>query len=82
MLERAKTQLLNSGESISNIASDLGFKYPQNLSKLVKKKTRVSSSQFRNVKQTTIDKEQSLHTTTRWMFMMAKRHHATDATDT
>lgn len=49
VIERAKTQLLNSGEPISHIAYDLGFKYPQNLSKLFKKKTGVSPSQFRAI---------------------------------
>lgn len=48
VIERAKTQLLNSGESISHIAYDLGFEYPQNFSKLFKKKTGLSPSEFRD----------------------------------
>ena len=47
LIERAKTQLLNSGESISHIAYDLGFEYPQNFSKLFKKKTGISPTEFR-----------------------------------
>lgn len=49
VIERAKTQLLNSGESISHIAYDLGFEYPQNFSKLFKKKTGVSPTEFRGL---------------------------------
>ena len=48
VIERAKTQLLNSDESISQIAYGLGFKYPQNFSKLFKKKTGISPTEFRS----------------------------------
>ena len=49
VIERAKTQLLNSGESISHIAYDLGFEYPQNFSKMFKKKTGMSPTEFRSL---------------------------------
>lgn len=49
VIERAKNRLLNSVDSISQIAYDLGFEYPQNFSKIFKKKTGVSPSIFRNV---------------------------------
>jgi AraC-like DNA-binding protein len=49
VIERAKTQLLNTEASISHIAYDLGFEYPQNFSKLFKKKTGISPSEFRNM---------------------------------
>ena len=48
VIERAKTSLLNSGESISHIAYDLGFEYPQNFCKMFKKKTGMSPTEFRN----------------------------------
>ncbi len=47
LLEKAKTMLVHSHRSISEIAFDLGFEYPQNFSKLFKKKVGVSPSQFR-----------------------------------
>lgn len=49
VIEKAKTQLLNSVESISHIAYDLGFEYPQNFSKLFKKKTGLTPKAFRGV---------------------------------
>ncbi len=49
VIERAKTQLLNSSESINNIAYSLGFEYPQNFSKLFKKKAGISPKEFRSV---------------------------------
>ncbi len=49
VIDRAKTQLLNSGESISQIAYGLGFDYPQHFSKLFKKKTGMTPAEYRNV---------------------------------
>ena len=49
LIEKAKTNLLNSNLSISEIAFNLGFDYPQHFSKLFKNKTGVSPSQFRNL---------------------------------
>lgn len=49
VIERAKTQLLNTSESISHIAYDLGFEYPQNFSKLFKKKTGKSPTEYRDL---------------------------------
>ncbi len=49
VIERAKTQLLNSEESIGQIAYGLGFEYPQNFSKLFKKKVGMSPAVYRNV---------------------------------
>jgi AraC-like DNA-binding protein len=48
ILEKAKTALLNSSLSISEIAYSLGFGYPQHFSKLFKTKTGLSPSEYRN----------------------------------
>ena len=47
IIEKAKNRLLNSNESASEIAYDLGFEYPQYFSKLFKKKTTMSPNEFR-----------------------------------
>jgi AraC-like DNA-binding protein len=47
LLEKAKTLLVSSNKSINEIAYELGFEYPQNFSKLFKKKVGVSPTQFR-----------------------------------
>lgn len=49
IVDRAKTQLLNSGESISQIAYGLGFEYPQHFSKIFKAKTGMSPAEYRNL---------------------------------
>jgi AraC-like DNA-binding protein len=48
LLEIAKTKLLNSNLSINEIAYELGFEYPQNFSKLFKKKVGVTPTEFRS----------------------------------
>ena len=48
VIERAKTQLLNSNDQISQIAYGLGFEYPQHFSKLFKTKTGMSPAEYRN----------------------------------
>ena len=47
IIERAKTQLLNSNEQVSQIAYGLGFEYPQHFSKLFKAKTGMSPLDYR-----------------------------------
>lgn len=49
LIERAKTLLLNSSDSVGQIAFALGFEYPQNFSKLFKSKTGLSPSQYRDL---------------------------------
>lgn len=49
LIEKAKTTLLNSSFSISEIAFSLGFEYPQHFSKLFKVKVGVSPSEYRNM---------------------------------
>lgn len=49
VVDKAKTQLLGSSESISQIAYGLGFEYPQHFSKLFKRKTGVSPAEYRNL---------------------------------
>jgi AraC-like DNA-binding protein len=48
VLEKAKNLLLGSDKRINEIAFDLGFEYPQNFSKLFKKKLGISPTDFRN----------------------------------
>jgi AraC family transcriptional activator of pobA len=47
IIEKAKNKLLNSTESVSEIAYLLGFEYPQYFSKIFKKKTSMSPNRFR-----------------------------------
>ncbi|WP_196889193.1 helix-turn-helix domain-containing protein [Aureivirga sp. CE67] len=49
LIEKAKIILLNSNLSVSEIAYDLGFEYPQHFSKMFKSKTGMSPTQYRNV---------------------------------
>jgi AraC-like DNA-binding protein len=50
LLEQAKNLLVSSEKRINEIAYDLGFEYPQNFSKLFKKKVGLSPIDFRNEK--------------------------------
>lgn len=45
VIEKAKTKLI-SGESLTQIAYDLGFEYPQHLSRMFKKQTGETPSQY------------------------------------
>lgn len=47
LLEKAKTLLVRPDVNISEVACELGFEYPQNFSKLFKKKVGVSPTAFR-----------------------------------
>jgi len=49
LIERAKSSLLNSSDSISGIAFSLGFEYPQHFSNLFKSKTGFSPKEYRNL---------------------------------
>lgn len=49
LIEKAKTKLLNTTNSISEIANELGFEYPQYFSKIFKSKTGLSPVEYRNV---------------------------------
>lgn len=49
IIDKAKTNLLNSTDSISQIAFGLGFDYPQHFSKLFKSKTQMSPSEYRSL---------------------------------
>lgn len=48
IIELAKTQLLNSQHTVSELAYDLGFNYPHYFSRLFKKKTGESPQAFRS----------------------------------
>ena len=47
VINRAKDRLMESDKSISEIAYDLGFKYPHHLSRLFKKVTNSTPNEFR-----------------------------------
>ena len=50
LIEKAKTKILGTNNSISEIAYDFGFEYPQSFTKLFKSKTGYTPSQFRDLK--------------------------------
>lgn len=47
VIEQAKTALTNSTETVSEISHKLGFEYPNYFSRLFKRKTNLSPSQYR-----------------------------------
>ena len=49
LLEAAKVKVLDSSKSISEIAYELGFKYPQHFTRLFKQKVGVSPLEYRNL---------------------------------
>jgi AraC-like DNA-binding protein len=49
LIEKAKTALLSSNDSVSQIAFKLGFEYPQHFSKLFKVKTGLNPTEFRSL---------------------------------
>lgn len=49
IINRAKTTILGSNETISEIAYNLGFEHPQSFNKLFKARTGMSPSQYRNL---------------------------------
>lgn len=49
LIEEAKNSLLGSNKSVSEIAYELGFEYPQYFSKLFKQKTGTSPQEFRSL---------------------------------
>ena len=49
LIEKAKTRLLSSDSTVSEIAYELGFEYPQYFSKLFKMKIGISPSNYRSL---------------------------------
>jgi AraC-like DNA-binding protein len=49
VIEEAKNILLNSNQSVSEIAFHLGFEYPQYFSRLFKQKTGTTPLEYRNL---------------------------------
>jgi AraC-like DNA-binding protein len=49
LIDQAKNILMNSNKSVSEIAYDLGFEYPQYFSRLFKQKTGQTPGEFRNL---------------------------------
>ncbi|OYQ42503.1 AraC family transcriptional regulator [Flavobacterium cyanobacteriorum] len=49
ILEQAKYRLLNSNETVNEIAYSLGFEYPQYFNRFFKTKTGITPSSFRNL---------------------------------
>ncbi|QTN39784.1 AraC family transcriptional regulator [Cryomorphaceae bacterium] len=48
IIEKAKNRLLSSNQSVSEIAYDLGYAYPQSLNKIFKARVGVSPNQYRS----------------------------------
>ncbi|MEL7533039.1 MAG: helix-turn-helix transcriptional regulator [Bacteroidota bacterium] len=49
IIDKAKSKLLSSNQSVSEIAYALGFEYPQHFAKVFKNKTGISPSEYRKV---------------------------------
>ena len=49
IVRKAKNVLLNSKDSVSQIAYELGFEYPQSFTRMFKKKTGISPLEFRSL---------------------------------
>lgn len=49
IIEKAKTSILGSNHSITEIAYSLGFEYPQSFNKLFKARTGMSPSKYRSL---------------------------------
>lgn len=47
VIEKAKTELINTNKTISEIAFNLGFEYPQYFSRLFKNKTGKTPKEYR-----------------------------------
>ncbi|WP_317235385.1 helix-turn-helix domain-containing protein [Niabella ginsengisoli] len=48
-MDVAKERIFDVDKSISEIASELGFKYPQHFTRLFKNKVGVSPNEYRNL---------------------------------
>lgn len=49
IIEAAKEKIFDPNKSVSEIAYELGFKYPQHFSRMFKKETGIAPSEFRNL---------------------------------
>jgi len=49
IIDRAKSELLGTNQSVSEIAYNLGFEYPQHFAKVFKNKTGKSPTEFRKI---------------------------------
>ncbi|MGM5629892.1 AraC family transcriptional regulator [Apibacter raozihei] len=49
VIDLAKEKIFNVGKSISEVAYELGFKYPQHFTRLFKQKVGVSPNEYRNL---------------------------------
>ena len=49
IIRKAKNILLNSTQTVSEVAFSLGFEYPQSFTRMFKKKTGISPNQYRNL---------------------------------
>lgn len=49
IIEKAKEKMFDNNKSISQIANELGFEYPQHFTRMFKKKVGMSPKEFRNL---------------------------------
>lgn len=49
LINVAKEKISDTGKSISDVAYELGFKYPQHFTRMFKKQTGISPAEFRNL---------------------------------
>ena len=48
-MDIAKDRIFDTSKSVSEIAYELGFKYPQHFTRMFKKSIGISPSEFRNL---------------------------------
>jgi AraC-like DNA-binding protein len=49
MIDMAKERIFDTEKSISEVAYELGFRYPQHFTRLFKQKVGVSPNEYRNL---------------------------------
>ncbi|MFD2287987.1 helix-turn-helix domain-containing protein [Pedobacter petrophilus] len=49
LIDEAKTKIFDHSKSINDVATSLGFKYQQHLTRLFKQKTGVTPNEYRSL---------------------------------